>query len=138
MSLGEVHPMLVTVAAFTCITVIAGCGDDDSANTDQVADHVGVYKAFGADGGDTALLKGTVRIIDGCFVVETEGARYVPYFPSDEVQWSGDGLQYGTEAFGDGAAIALGGGQWSGDPQPLPARCGNLDNLSQWTVAQGG
>ena len=129
--------MLLSVVASTCISGATACGAEDSSRADEAAKHVGTYRASG-EGGDGALLEGTVRIVDGCFLVEDKGGpRYLPYFPDDEVRRNGEGLEYSGASYGDGAAIALGGGV-SGSPEPMPANCSGLNGLVRWTVGQGG
>lgn len=112
----------------------AGCGGEPSSDP-EAAEHVGTYRAVG-EGGDAALLEGTVRLIDGCFVVEQDpGGRYLPFFPEDEVTWSDAGLRYGGNTYGEGDVIALGGGA-SGTLAPMPERCGAVANMTRWTVTQ--
>ncbi len=115
-----------------------GCGWGPSASADQVADHVGTYEAFG-EGGNSALLEGVVRVVGGCFLVETDlGERYLPYFPEDEVEWSDEGLRYAGRTYREGDAVALGGAVSGPSSRPLPARCGELAGAPRWTVAQAG
>lgn len=91
------------------------------------------------EGGDGALLEGTVRLEDGCFLVEAStGERFLTYFPEDEVEWSDEGLRYGGSTYGSGDSIALGGGIAS-DSRPVPSDCRERsETLTQWTVAQSG
>ncbi|WP_134767805.1 hypothetical protein [Nocardioides sp. 1609] len=119
--------------------VVAGCGTDkpDSTESAALAEHVGTYQAFG-EGGNGALLEGTVRVVDGCLtVVRGDGEAYLPFFPDDEVRWNGGRLDYLGETFGDGDAIALGGGV-SGivEGATVPENCDVKPRLTPWTVAQ--
>jgi hypothetical protein len=124
-----------SLPVFGVLLAVAGCNAEQPGNVAEVAKHVGTYRAVG-EGGDGALLEGTVRIVEGCFLVQQDtGGRYLPFFPEGEVRWSNGGLNYNGEDYGDGDAIALGGGA-SGKLEPLPANCGAQTGLSRWTVAQ--
>lgn len=122
------------------ITLLGAIGASCSAGAaDEAARHVGTYEATG-EGGDGALLEGTVRLVDGCLLVEQDdlGERYLVYFPDEEVTWSHDGLGYAESAYGAGAAIALPGGV-SPDSRPVPSDCRErFGGLRQWIVAQSG
>lgn len=122
--------------------MLAGCGSDKPDSTDSAAlgQHVGTYQATGT-GGDSALLEGTVRLLDNCFTVEQEGVpgRFLPLFPDDEVGWSDGRLDYDGKTYGDGDTIALGGGE-SGivEGAAIPENCDATSGLTPWTVAQEG
>lgn len=125
--------MLATVTLSLLCAASAGCTADTS---DEVSRHVGTYEATG-EGGDGALLEGTVQLDDGCFLVEaTTGERFVVYFPEDEVEWSDEGLQYAGSTYRTSDSIALGGGGSSAS-RPVPADCRDrFEALPHWTVAQ--
>jgi hypothetical protein len=125
----------------TCVAVllvVAGCGPDrpDAIEAKALAEHVVTYKAT-VDGGDNALLEGTVQVVDGCFIVTQEGLQsaYLPLFPDDEVRWVDGRLEYNGEAYSDGDTIALPGGL-SGRPDEavVPESCA-ATGLTPWTVA---
>ena len=125
------------ISAATLVLVCAagaGCG---AGTADEVSRHVGTYEATG-EGGDGALLEGTVRLDDGCFLVEAaRGERFLVYFPEDEVEWTVDGLRHGGSTYEAGDSIALGGG--SSGSWALPFDCREpFEALPQWTVAQSG
>ena len=133
---------LVLVALTVTGLSLAGCSSDKSDSTESAAlgEHVGTYEATG-DGGDAALLEGTVRLLDSCFTVEQRGVRdgFLPLFPDDEVAWSGGRLDYDGKTYGEGDAIALGGGE-SGivDGATIPDDCNTASGLRPWTVTQQG
>lgn len=126
-------PATVTLA----LLCVAGAGCS-AGTSEEVSGHVGTYEATG-EGGDGALLEGTVRVNDGCFFVEAStGERFLVYFPDDEVEWSDEGLRYGASTFETGDSIALGGGVSSAS-RPVPSDCRErFEALPQWTVAQSG
>ena len=131
-----VRDVLATAALALLCASAAGCSASESGNASR---HVGTYDSYG-EGGDAALLEGTVRLVDGCLFVEQRdvGERYLVYFPDREVEWSDDGLRYAGSTYGAGDAIALGGGA-SGVPQPVPSDCRQrFETLPQWTVARSG
>ncbi|WP_210651429.1 hypothetical protein [Nocardioides sp. SYSU D00065] len=122
------------IGALLC-AVSAGCS---TGTSDALSHHVGTYEATG-EGGDGALLEGTVRLADGCFLVEsTTSERFLVYFPGNEVGWSDKGLRYAGTTYGAGDSIVLGGGASSGS-WPVPSACRErFEALPQWIVAQSG
>ncbi|MFC7359047.1 hypothetical protein [Nocardioides astragali] len=126
-------PVTVTLA----LLCVAGAGCS-AGTSDEVSRHVGTYEATG-EGGDGALLEGTVQLDDGCFFVEASTSeRFLVYFPADEVEWSDEGLRYAVSTYGTGDSIALGGGGSSAS-RPVPSDCRErFEALPQWTVAQSG
>jgi hypothetical protein len=126
-------PATVTLALVCAVG--AGCSAE---KPDEVSRHVGTYEAAG-EGGDGALLEGTVQLVDGCFFVEVStGERFLVYFPEDEVEWTDEGLGYAGSTYGAGDDIALGGGGSSAS-RPEPSDCReDFKGLPQWTVAQSG
>ena len=127
--------VLATVPLSLLCAASASCTADTS---DEVSRHVGTYEATG-EGGDGALLEGTVQLDDGCFLVEaTDGERVVVYFPEDEVEWREDGLKYAGSTYRTGDSIALGGGGSSAS-WPVPVDCRDrFEGAPQWAVAQSG
>lgn len=126
--------VLATASVALLAVIGAGCSADAA---DEAVRHVGTYEAIG-QGGDWALLEGTVRLVDGCLLVEQDdlGERYLVYFPDDEVAWSRDGLVYAESTYGAGDGIALAGGV-AADYRPVPADCRErFAGLTQWIVAQ--
>jgi hypothetical protein len=132
--MGMGHAPATVMLALLCAAG-AGCSEEKSY---EVSRHVGIYEATG-EGGDAALLEGTVQLDDGCFFVEAStGERFLVYFPEDEVEWSDEGLRYAGSPYGTGDSIALGGGG-SSDSLPVPSECRErFAALRQWTVAQSG
>lgn len=121
---------------------LAGCSSDepDSRESAALAEHVGTYEATG-DGGAAALLEGAVRLLDGCFTVEQRGVRdgFLPLFPDDEVAWSDGRLDYDGKTYGEGDAIALGGGETGNvEGATIPDDCTTASGLTPWTVTQQG
>ena len=95
------------VVVLASTLALVGCAATPLPSSGPVA----VYPA--PDYGMDALLDGTVRLNDGCLVVEGgEGTTAVPVFPSDDVTWDEDSklLTWRGETYSDGDAISLGGG----------------------------
>lgn len=128
------HAATVTTLVLVC-AVGAGCS---ARKSDEVLRHVGTYEAAG-EGGDGALLAGTVQIVEGCFFIEVStGKRFLVHFPRDEVEWRDEGLRYAGSTYGAGDNIALGGGV-SSDSRSVPWDCRDGHGaLPQWIVAQSG
>ena len=127
------------IPASAALAIVCTSGIGCSAETsDEAPRHVGTYKATG-EGGDGALLEGTVRLDDGCFIVETSAAeRFLVYFPDDEVGWSEEGLHHGGSTYSNGDSIAVGGGGVDSS-RPVPPDCRErFEGLRQWTVTQSG
>lgn len=126
-----------SIPAKVALTAALAAGAGCSAGTsDEATRHVGTYKATG-EGGDGAILEGTVLLDDGCFIVETSAAeRFLVYFPEDEVEWSKEGLRYGGSTYSNGDSIALSGGGADAS-RPIPPDCRErFEGLRHWTVAQ--
>jgi hypothetical protein len=132
-----VEGMRLVPATMTLALVCAAGSGCSAEASDEASRHVGTYEATG-EGGDGALLEGTVQLDDGCFFVETNaGERFLVYFPEDEVEWSDEGLHYADSTYSNGDSIALGGG--SSGSRPVPSECREgFKALPQWTVAQSG
>lgn len=71
------------------------------------------------DGGDSALLEGTVQMSDSCVVIVDElGQTWLPTFQRPRTTWDGTTLTYNGRPYTDGSSISLGGGY---NNQPLDA-----------------
>jgi hypothetical protein len=71
------------------------------------------------DGGDGALLEGTVQMSDSCVVIVDElGQTWLPIFQRPRTTWDGTTLTYNGRPYTDGGSISLGGGY---NDQPLEA-----------------
>ncbi len=128
---------MATVSVALCLTVVGcGSGRPNASEAAALAEHVGTYQAS-ADGGDGALLEGTVRVVGGCLTVRQgdAGDAFLPLFPDDEVRWSRGRLDYDGQSYSDGDAIALTGGSsgWL-DEVVIPKSC-DATALTPWTVA---
>lgn len=130
--------MRTVPATVTLVLVCVGGAGCSAWTSDEVSAHVGTYEATG-EGGDGALLEGTVRLEDGCLFVEAStGGRFLAYFPEDEVEWRDEGLRYDGTTYGSGDSIVLGGGT-SSATRPVPSDCRErFEALTQWIVAQSG
>lgn len=90
------------------------------------------------DAGMDALFEGTLRLIDGCVVVEApEGLLVLPVFPSGDASWSDGVLMWRDHEYVDGDAISLGGGGGGGpvgstSTAYIPEDC---VGLSAWWVS---
>lgn len=107
----------------------AACAEPEPPAPDPQSPVAGYVRTGDWGEGNTALLEGVLRLRDGCVVVETEGRRVVPVFPTD-LEWREDegtlsGL--GEEIVLDGA-VALGGGYTSpAVADHLPEACGEAE-----------
>lgn len=64
-----------------------------------------------SDGGDDALLEGTVQVSDSCVVIVDElGQTWQPIFQRPRTTWDGTTLTYNGRPYTDGSSISLGGG----------------------------
>jgi hypothetical protein len=93
------------ILAFMMLTV--GCSAAPLPQSSPLA----VYPK--PDYGMDALLGGTLRMLDGCLVVESgESMIAVPVFPSDDAVWDEDAgvLAWRGESYRDGDVISVGGG----------------------------
>ncbi|MHA7277672.1 hypothetical protein ACX80O_14300 [Arthrobacter sp. Hz1] len=98
------------------------------------------YTPFG-EGGDAALLTGTLVLEDGCLYIEaSDTTRVLAYFPDTAVSWSDGVLSFFGTDYELGQEISVGGGG-SIVPGPVenptsffaPETC---EPDSQWTVSQ--
>lgn len=64
-----------------------------------------------SDGGDDALLEGTLKVSDSCLViVDATGRTLLPIFQRPRTTWDGTALTYNGRPYTDGSSISLGGG----------------------------
>jgi len=107
----------------------------------EAPDSVATYEPHG-EGGNTALLEGTLTHEDDCFYVDTtDGERFVPIFPTGSVETSGSTLTYAGADYAPGQGIALGGGE---SPRTadvareanMPTGC--AQDVALWVVSQTG
>ena len=63
------------------------------------------------DGGDSALLEGTLRVSDASVVIVDDlGQTWLPIFQRPRTTWDGTTLTYNGAPHTDGGSISLGGG----------------------------
>jgi hypothetical protein len=125
-------------AALTTLLLVtlAACGSGAEAPEDAAT-----YEPHG-EGGNAALLEGTLTHEGDCFYVDTtEGERFLPIFPSDSVETSGSTLTYADTAFEPGEGIALGGGETPrtadiAEAANVPSGCDQ--DVALWVVSQTG
>lgn len=121
-----IAPIRLCSASMTLIAALAlvACAAD-SSGTESLPS----YEAS-SDGGDMALLTGTLSFAEDClFVVNDEGASVVPVFPRGTATWNGEVLAVTTSIDNVSGRIAdtveLAGGyrdEWPGS-SPIPAGC---------------
>ncbi|WP_182113426.1 MULTISPECIES: hypothetical protein [unclassified Actinotalea] len=108
------HPGLGQAAVLSAGTVLAlllsACstpaGGTGTAEGGPVA-----YVTPSSDGGDSALLEGTVQVSDSCVVIADEfGQTWLPIFQRPRTTWDGTTLTYNRRPYTDGSSISLGGG----------------------------
>ena len=69
------------------------------------------YLTPSSDGGDSALLEGTLKVSDSCVViVDPTGRTLLPIFQRPRTTWDGTTLTYNGRPYTDGSSISLGGG----------------------------
>jgi hypothetical protein len=82
--------------------------------------------------GMDAALQGTLRLVDGCVVVEgTDGSFTVPIFPSGEASWRDGVLAWDGEEYSDGDTLFAGGGGGPSQQQDayFPSGCAGLPSF---------
>ncbi len=117
---------------------LLGCGAEPS--TADAPDGVAT-RVTEDDGGDSAVLRGQVAELDGCFYIEdgkSAGDLWVAVFPADMVDASptGDGFELNGEDYTDGDEISVGGSATVGVTYPVPAECD--EDIPQWQVHPEG
>ncbi|MBG6181567.1 hypothetical protein [Arthrobacter sp. CAN_A1] len=143
---GEPEPVVTDSAAPSSESTITGgptpTPSGEPSRTTPVASGlpVATYTPFG-EGGDAALLTGTLVLEDGCLYIEaSDSSRVLAYFPDTAVSWSDDVLSFFGTDYALGQEIAVGGGE-SVVPGPVenqtsffaPETC---ESDSQWIVSQ--
>lgn len=120
--------LCVTVSALALASTATGCGDEGGSESPLVA----TYAAAG-EGGDGAVLEGTLVLENGCTYVDGAGGnRWLPIFV-DVVTGDGEALTYGTETLEYGDEVSLTGGESSiTDGVEIPEAC-SLD-VPVWRV----
>jgi len=114
--------------------IVGACGSDPAA----VAG-VATYEPNG-EGGEGALLGGTLRDLGECLYIEpADGTRFLPVFPDGSVTTSPRSLTHHRRDYSPGDAMALGGGEVDSSaalPEQLsvPERCRGATHL--WLVNQ--
>ncbi|WP_154795878.1 hypothetical protein [Occultella kanbiaonis] len=112
---------LLACALAVAVSACAG-GSGEPSDADR-PDALATWAAEDAEGGDEALLVGTLVLDGGCLVVRTEvpleadpsqPMEVTPVFPWPEVQWDGQTLRLQGMSVMVGEQIELGGGLGSG------------------------
>ena len=105
---GAVRLSVGTVLALA----LAGCSGTDGG-TGVVEGGPVAYVAASGDGGDDALLEGTLHVSDTCVVIVAEfGQTLLPIFQRPRTAWDGTTLTYNGKPYTDGSSISLGGGYY--------------------------
>lgn len=92
------------------VLALGGCAAQ-AGGTGVVEGGPVAYVTPRSDGGDAALLEGTVSVTDVCLTVVDElGQRWLPVFQRPRTTWDGTTLTYGGTGYTDGSRIRLGGG----------------------------
>lgn len=117
---------------------LLGCGSEPS--TAEAPEGVAT-RVTEDDGGDSAMLQGTVTLVEGCFYIEDANSAddlWVAVFPADIVEESStaDGFELNGEDYTDGDEITVGGSAAVGVTYPVPAECD--EDIQQWQVHPEG
>lgn len=131
---------------------LAACGgealpEEDAPNPElpeSIDGEVGIvtYDDGSADGGEDALLEGTVVIDNGCLVIEStmadDDSHTIPAVPEQHLSIDEGRISlYGVE-IEEGDTLAFGGGSTIGNPGHLmvPPECEDLsdDYFISWTM----
>ncbi|NKY39907.1 hypothetical protein [Cellulomonas septica] len=101
--------------AAAVVLAVSGCAGQEGG-TGVVEGGPVAYVTPSSDGGDAALLEGTVSVTDVCLTVVDElGQRWLPVFQRPRTTWDGTTLTYDGTSYTDGGHIRLGGGSGSTD-----------------------
>ncbi|MDN4490309.1 hypothetical protein QQX13_05640 [Demequina sp. SYSU T00068] len=110
----RIAPGLGLALAFVAL---ASCGSaHDVGDLDADDSPVARYDWDPADGGDSALMEGTLELIDGCLCIvgagETDGLITVPVFSRSLTSWDADSrvLTYAGRDYALGDPVSAGGG----------------------------
>ncbi|WP_218220643.1 hypothetical protein [Nesterenkonia sp. Act20] len=117
---------------------LLGCGSEPS--TADAPEGL-VTRETDDDGGDSAMLQGTVTQLEGCFYIEDahpEGELWVAVFPSDIVAEpsAGDGFSLNGQDYNDGDQSTVGGSRAVEADYPAPEECD--EEAPQWQVHPEG
>lgn len=102
--------------ALACLAVASCAADADVGDLDADGSPVARYDWVPADGGDSALMEGTLELIDGCVYIvgsgDAEGLTTVPVFPRALTSWdtAEQVLTYAGRDYALGDAVSAGGG----------------------------
>ena len=92
--------------------VLAACSGPEGG-TGIVEGGPVAYGAASSDGGNDALLEGTLKVSDSCVVIVDElGQTLLPIFQRPRTTWDGTTLTYNGKPYTDGSSIRLGGGYY--------------------------
>ncbi|GCD19425.1 hypothetical protein ACFO3K_00460 [Cellulomonas algicola] len=96
--------------AAAALLALGGCAGQEGGSGVVEGGPV-AYVTPSSDGGDAALLEGTVSVTDVCLTVVDElGQRWLPVFQRPRTTWDGTTLTYDGTSYTDGGHIRLGGG----------------------------
>lgn len=95
--------MVIALLLSACSTPAGGTGIVEGGPV--------AYVTQSSDGGDDALLDGTVQVSDSCLViVDGLGQTWLPIFQRPRTTWDGATLTYNGGPYTNGSGIRLGGG----------------------------
>lgn len=123
------HPRLGAGVGLTVGTVLAlalaACSGPEGG-TGIVEGGPVAYVAASSDGGDDALLEGTLKVSDSCVVIVDEfGQTLLPIFQRPRTERDGTTLTYNGKPYTDGSSISLGEGYYDEprDADYAPQEC---------------
>lgn len=130
-----------TIVMVTCSLALFTAGCSQSPSSEIEGQGLSTYEASPGDGGDSALLEGTLMDAGGCLYVETpEGQSVIPILPAGQVSWDGQVLEIDQRAVEKqtvevGGSISVGGGYRTGgvSDYPVPEDC--PDDFEHFQVA---
>ena len=126
----------VAASAVLTAIVMSGCTGAPEPAPAPGEEPVASYVPAG-EGGDSALLTGTLHVADNCLTVTDElHQTWVPVFPRNETTWTAGTLNYANSSYTPGETIELRGGATEVDPDPdlfIPDSC---RSIPRWVVAQ--
>lgn len=104
---------------------LAACSESEGG-TGIVEGGPVAYVAASSDGGDDALLEGSLKVSDSCVVIVDEfGQTLLPIFQRPRTAWDGTTLTYNGKPYTEGSSISLGGGYYDEprDADYAPQEC---------------
>ncbi|GAA3799786.1 hypothetical protein GCM10022273_08250 [Cellulomonas soli] len=104
----------------TLVSPLAACQSTPAASDTPDEGGVVAFVDDTSEGGDSALLEGTLALDSGCLTVVStlDGSRVLPVFRQAAVAWDGTTLQVDGGSYVVGDTISLSGGY---SPQPVSA-----------------